>query len=240
MFALCSSFRRFTFSRCTAWSRKKYSPVHELSSIPMMLSNVDLPAPDGPMIVTNSPGIMSSVTRRSKKNLFGPASIDFSKFRIEIKGSTPSPSNRIHSITQSYSQSLKIALKPPLQGEPLAIVLVTANVRALPTAPQVRKIKRVTEPSGVLCPLSLPPTPLDSHSCTKRPCNPHRITLLRKNRWGWGRVQSPTTSHLNRDATRAADPNSPPAGPASSTRTPPPPQKSAAVPETRTDPTPSR
>ena len=59
--------------------------------MPMMLSSVDLPAPEGPMIVTNSPCMMSSVTRRNRKNLFGPASIDFSKFRNEINGSTPSP-----------------------------------------------------------------------------------------------------------------------------------------------------
>jgi hypothetical protein len=30
-----------------------------------MWSSVDLPAPDGPMIDTNSPSLMSSVTRRN-------------------------------------------------------------------------------------------------------------------------------------------------------------------------------
>ncbi len=34
---------------------KMYSPLQAESSMPMMLSSVDFPAPDGPMNVTNSP-----------------------------------------------------------------------------------------------------------------------------------------------------------------------------------------
>jgi hypothetical protein len=51
-------------SACTASSRNQYSPVQEASSIPMMDRSVDLPAPDGPMIVTNSPSWMSRSIRR--------------------------------------------------------------------------------------------------------------------------------------------------------------------------------
>ena len=54
----------------------------------MMLSSVDFPAPEGPMMVTNSPRLISSVIRRKRKNLFGPASTAFSRLRIRIRGST--------------------------------------------------------------------------------------------------------------------------------------------------------
>ena len=36
-------------------TKKKYSPFQALSSMPMILSSEDLPAPEGPMMVTNSP-----------------------------------------------------------------------------------------------------------------------------------------------------------------------------------------
>src|ERR1051325_1069738 len=54
--------------------------------MPRMASSVDLPAPDGPMKVTNSPSAMSSVMRR-KTNVC-PAAVlyDFSTSRSEIKG----------------------------------------------------------------------------------------------------------------------------------------------------------
>src|SRR5712691_9108494 len=56
--------------------------------MPMMLSSVDFPAPEGPMMVTNSPRLISSVIRRRRKNLLGPASTAFSRLRIRIRGST--------------------------------------------------------------------------------------------------------------------------------------------------------
>src|SRR6267143_2674635 len=56
-----------------------------------MLSSVDFPAPEGPIIVTNSPGWISRLILRNKKNLFGPASTTFSRFRSCIKGSTSAP-----------------------------------------------------------------------------------------------------------------------------------------------------
>src|SRR6267378_7613436 len=56
-----------------------------------MLSSVDFPAPEGPIVVTNSPGWISRLILRNKKNLFGPASTTFSRFRSCIKGSTSAP-----------------------------------------------------------------------------------------------------------------------------------------------------
>ena len=47
--------RCLAFSACTSWPRKRYSPAQSSSSMPRIASSVDLPAPDGPMMVTNSP-----------------------------------------------------------------------------------------------------------------------------------------------------------------------------------------
>ena len=44
---------------------KERSALQALSCRPRMCSRVDLPAPEGPMIETNSPGLISSVIRRS-------------------------------------------------------------------------------------------------------------------------------------------------------------------------------
>ena len=49
-----------------------------------MCSSVDLPAPDGPMIDTNSPSRMSSEMRRSRKSWPAPWGIDFSTSLSEI------------------------------------------------------------------------------------------------------------------------------------------------------------
>src|SRR6266446_66616 len=48
-----------------AWSRKLYSPCQALSYIPRILSRSDFPAPEGPMMLTNSPSITSRSTPRS-------------------------------------------------------------------------------------------------------------------------------------------------------------------------------
>src|SRR5580765_3132637 len=64
MCCLCSRARSLGFSRCTGWPLKKNSPVQALSCMPMMCSSVDLPAPDGPMIDTNSPSLMSILMHR--------------------------------------------------------------------------------------------------------------------------------------------------------------------------------
>src|ERR1700743_3118343 len=108
----------------------------------MMLSNVDLPAPDGPMIVTNSPGMISSDTRRNKKNLFGPASIDFSRFRNEIKGSTPSPSQSPSALSSNPTLNLKKSRS--------ATHLRDGQCRVTACCAQVRKIERLTKSSGLL------------------------------------------------------------------------------------------
>ena len=60
--------------------------------MPMMWSSVDLPAPDGPMIDTNSPSLMSSVMRRRTHVRLVPCAYDFSMLRNEMSASAPSPS----------------------------------------------------------------------------------------------------------------------------------------------------
>ncbi len=42
--------------------------------MPRMLSSVDFPAPDGPMMVMNSPSLTCRLMRRRTKNLLLPAS----------------------------------------------------------------------------------------------------------------------------------------------------------------------
>src|SRR5215831_6696652 len=71
---------------CTASPRNRNSPDQEWSSIPRIDRSVDLPAPDGPMTVTNSPSsITSSMRRRTKVS---PARVlkDFSRFWTSIMG----------------------------------------------------------------------------------------------------------------------------------------------------------
>src|ERR1043166_10074307 len=55
--------------------------------MPRMCNNVDFPAPDGPMIETNSPGLMSRLIRRKTYVLLGPWENAFStprKLIIEL------------------------------------------------------------------------------------------------------------------------------------------------------------
>ncbi len=49
--------------------------------MPSKCSSVDLPAPEGPMMETNSPSLISALMRRSTKVLVGPCSKYFSTFR---------------------------------------------------------------------------------------------------------------------------------------------------------------
>ena len=64
---LFNSMRSFGLISWTAWSKKRYWPVHAWSSIPRIASSVDLPAPEGPITVTNSPGaIFMPIRRRTK------------------------------------------------------------------------------------------------------------------------------------------------------------------------------
>src|SRR5262249_59788097 len=58
----------------------------------MMCSKVDLPAPDGPMIDTNSPSLMSSMMRRKTHVRLVPCAYDFSMLRNEMRASAPRPS----------------------------------------------------------------------------------------------------------------------------------------------------
>src|SRR4051794_35458488 len=56
--------------------------------MPRIASNVDLPAPDGPMIETNSRGWISPVMRRSTKVRPAGVSNTFSMLRNEMSGPT--------------------------------------------------------------------------------------------------------------------------------------------------------
>src|ERR1700733_8039786 len=49
--------------------------------MPSKCSSVDLPAPEGPMMETNSPSLISALMRRRTKVLVGPCSKYFSTFR---------------------------------------------------------------------------------------------------------------------------------------------------------------
>src|SRR5262245_49315720 len=55
-----------------------------------MWSSVDLPAPDGPMIETNSPGLMSRAIRRRTKVCPAPTGNDFSTLFSDISGAVGS------------------------------------------------------------------------------------------------------------------------------------------------------
>src|SRR5947209_1192018 len=52
--------------------------------MPRMWSSVDFPAPEGPMIDTNSPSLISALMRRSTYVRATPCGYDFSRFRNEI------------------------------------------------------------------------------------------------------------------------------------------------------------
>ena len=69
---LLTSARSFLPSAWIGAPLNQYSPVQAVSCMPRMWSSDDLPAPDGPMIDTNSPALMSSETRRSTKVVVGP------------------------------------------------------------------------------------------------------------------------------------------------------------------------
>src|SRR6266478_936909 len=85
--------RSLCFSLCTTCSSRRYSPVQSPSSIPSTASNVDFPAPDGPMIVTKSPFATSRDIRRSTNCRPLPSGNDFSTLRTERKGlGAPGPS----------------------------------------------------------------------------------------------------------------------------------------------------
>src|SRR5580704_10503562 len=54
--------------------------------MPSRCRRVDLPAPEGPMMETNSPSLTSALMRRNTKVLVGPCSKYFSTFRRTIIG----------------------------------------------------------------------------------------------------------------------------------------------------------
>src|SRR6185295_9679154 len=79
-----SSARCLPESLWTGSPNSSYSPAQAWSRRPRMESSVLLPAPDGPITVTNSPGAMSRSMRRSRKICPAPCLIDFSTFRSLI------------------------------------------------------------------------------------------------------------------------------------------------------------
>src|SRR5215470_11520346 len=86
-YRLFSSILSLGFKRSTWWSSSRYSPLHAWSSIPRIERSVDLPAPDGPMIVTNSPASIFRLIRRRTNVWPARVSKDFSMLRISIMGS---------------------------------------------------------------------------------------------------------------------------------------------------------
>src|SRR6266550_5026528 len=88
-YCLPSAMRSLCFSLCTAFSSRRYSPVQSPSSIPSTASNVDFPAPDGPMIVTKSPDATSREIRRNTNSRPSGWGKDFSSSRTERKGLGP-------------------------------------------------------------------------------------------------------------------------------------------------------
>ena len=65
MYFLFSSTRSFGFIRCTMVAEELELAGPGAVQHPRMLSSVDFPAPDGPMMVTNSPSLISTLMRRS-------------------------------------------------------------------------------------------------------------------------------------------------------------------------------
>src|SRR5258708_907339 len=84
MYLRFSSARFFRSSLCTRWPAKQYSPAHPSSSMPMMLSSVVFPAPDGPMTVTNSPSFTVMLMRRSSHTIHAGLLMVFSTLRSSI------------------------------------------------------------------------------------------------------------------------------------------------------------
>src|SRR5258707_4214415 len=84
MYLRFSSARFFRSSLRTRWPAKQYSPAHPSSSMPMLLSSVVSPAPDGPMTVTNSPSFTVRLMRRSSHIIPAGLLMVFSTLRSSI------------------------------------------------------------------------------------------------------------------------------------------------------------
>ena len=80
--------------------------------MPRMWSSVDLPAPDGPMIETNSPGLMSSAMRRRTKVCPAPTGNDFSTPLSDMSGAVGSSCGG--SVKAEEDERLKIMVVYPL------------------------------------------------------------------------------------------------------------------------------
>src|ERR1043165_9042536 len=85
--------------------------------MPRMCNNVDFPAPDGPMIETNSPGLMSRLIRRKTYVLLGPWENAFS-----------TPRKLIIEFLQNHSQPTLFSL-PGSHGVRNRLLLRQSNHR---------------------------------------------------------------------------------------------------------------
>src|SRR5688572_30859583 len=99
-----------------------------------MWSSVDLPAPDGPMIDTNSPGLMSIAMRRRTNVCPAPTGKDFSTPRMDITGApgvdsqgsaTLSADARLKNMCQLRRDSLSSGVpRKPGQNRPETVHIV--------------------------------------------------------------------------------------------------------------------
>src|SRR6202035_3039961 len=89
MYCLLIAARCLGLSWWIGCPRNSYSPLQAASSMPRIDSRVVLPAPEGPMMVTNSPSAMWSLIWRSTKVCTGPVWYAFSRFVSRIIGSLP-------------------------------------------------------------------------------------------------------------------------------------------------------
>src|SRR2546423_11690073 len=96
--------RSLCLSLCPPCSSSRYSPVHSPSSMPSTDSSVDLPAPDGPMMVTKSPCAISSETRRNTYWRPPPSGKDLSRSWIAIILLVPQRDHRIDARSASRRQ----------------------------------------------------------------------------------------------------------------------------------------
>src|SRR5688572_24579144 len=164
---------------------KWYSPVHAASCIPRIWSSVDLPAPDGPMMDTNSPGLISTVIRRSTYVWPGPAGNAFSMPLVEMSGALAG-SAVASGTADSDDERLNNTVVLLLVGTDRLGRLTVAARRARDLAAYLRSCQTVS---------SITPLPtltsgrhLSSGRCACEPCCRSRPTML---------TSSAYTSHLS-------------------------------------------
>ena len=84
IFLLRTPARSFFVIVDTSWPSRKYWPEVGRSRQPMMCMNVDLPEPDAPVTVMNSPRAMSRLMPRSALTWCSPTTKVLTRWRVEI------------------------------------------------------------------------------------------------------------------------------------------------------------